>query len=265
MFHPEGPTLLELARQALSSTERGYDLLAPKFDRTPFRTPDSLLEAASPYLGRPASIARALDLCCGTGAAMQRLIPLCRERLVGVDFSHGMLEEARRRLAAAAGTVPIELIRADVLDPALSARFDGAFDLVTCFGALGHFVGRQQAQLMRTVGRCLAAGGRFVFATADRPAPWSPRLWIALAFNAAMAIRNALWRPPFVMYYLSLLLPRARGLLEDQGFGVEVHRGFDDEHPWIHLVIATAPCLDRDRSRLRPVAMRPVAIETARD
>ena len=40
MFHAKGPTFWELAVQALSSTEHGYDLLAPKFDYTPFRTPD---------------------------------------------------------------------------------------------------------------------------------------------------------------------------------------------------------------------------------
>jgi hypothetical protein len=34
MFSPEGPSLRELAIQALSSVEGGYDLLAPKFDRT---------------------------------------------------------------------------------------------------------------------------------------------------------------------------------------------------------------------------------------
>ncbi|MEV6184063.1 SAM-dependent methyltransferase, partial [Streptomyces sp. NPDC052015] len=45
MFSPHGPTLRELAVQALSSVEHGYDLLAPKFDHTPFRTPDSVLEA----------------------------------------------------------------------------------------------------------------------------------------------------------------------------------------------------------------------------
>ena len=44
MFHPQGPTFLELARQALSSTERGYDLLASKFDYTPFRTPNEIIE-----------------------------------------------------------------------------------------------------------------------------------------------------------------------------------------------------------------------------
>jgi hypothetical protein len=45
MFHPQGPTFFELARQALSSTERGYDLLAEKFDYTPFRTDDIFLRA----------------------------------------------------------------------------------------------------------------------------------------------------------------------------------------------------------------------------
>lgn len=35
MFTSEGPTVRELAVQALSSVEHGYDLLAPKFDHTP--------------------------------------------------------------------------------------------------------------------------------------------------------------------------------------------------------------------------------------
>jgi len=33
--------------QALSSVEGGYDLLAPKFDHTPFRTPDGMLDAVA--------------------------------------------------------------------------------------------------------------------------------------------------------------------------------------------------------------------------
>ena len=36
MFSPRGPSVRELAVQALSSVEGGYDLLAPKFDHTPF-------------------------------------------------------------------------------------------------------------------------------------------------------------------------------------------------------------------------------------
>jgi len=37
----------ELAVQALSSVEGGYDLLAPKFDRTPLHTPDRVLAATA--------------------------------------------------------------------------------------------------------------------------------------------------------------------------------------------------------------------------
>ena len=50
MFHAKGPTFWELAVQAMSSTERGYDLLAPKFDYTPFRTPQFLLDAVARQL-----------------------------------------------------------------------------------------------------------------------------------------------------------------------------------------------------------------------
>jgi hypothetical protein len=48
---------------------------------------------------------------------------------------------------------------------------------------------------------------------------------MARGFNAAMRVRNAVWRPPFVMYYLTFLVPRARALLEAHGFDVEVRDG----------------------------------------
>ncbi len=237
MFHPEGPTFLELARQALSSTERGYDLLAPKFDHTPFRTPDPVLAAAAPHLG---DAGRALDLGCGSGAVIEMLRPRCRERVVGVDISRGMLAEARRRLAASPRTRTaagprLELIRAD----ALELPFSGGFDLVTCFGALGHFRRRDQRRLIREVARVLEPGGRFVFTAAPLPPPWSWRLWLVLGFDAAMVARNLLWRPPFVMYYLTFLLPRARRLLADHGFTVETRRGVFPELPRLRLVVAT--------------------------
>src|SRR5207249_9434407 len=95
MFHPHGPTFWELAQQCLSSTERGYDLLAPKFDVTPFRTPDEILDGLAKYLGPPRSIDAALDVCCGSGAAIRILQPLVRQGVVGIDFSRGMLEVAQ--------------------------------------------------------------------------------------------------------------------------------------------------------------------------
>ena len=216
MFHPEGPTFWELARQALSSTERGYDLIAPKFDVTPFRTPDGILRATAVYL-RADPPGRALDLCCGTGAMLEVLRPLTKELLVGLDFSQGMLQVARRAGAP--------LVRADALAP----PFDEAFDLVTCFSALGHFLPSEHESMVRAVRSCLRPGGRFLFATGEMPETTSTRYWFSRAFNAAMHVRNAVWSPPFVMYYLTFLLPQARELLEKEGFEVGVREGLFPE------------------------------------
>ncbi len=105
MYHPDGPTFLELMRQALASTERGYDLIAPKFDNTPFRTPEPVLAAMMRALREDGGVAggpirSGLDVCCGTGAALRHLRAICTENVIGLDFSQGMLDEARRRLTA---------------------------------------------------------------------------------------------------------------------------------------------------------------------
>jgi ubiquinone/menaquinone biosynthesis C-methylase UbiE len=236
VFDPEGPTLLELLRQALSSTERGYDLLAPKFDATPFRTPDAILEPMARAIGAPGSIDSALDAMCGTGAAMRALRPLCRTRVVGVDFSAGMLEVARRRLAGAPGSAVVELVLGDVLTMA----FDREFDLAVCTGAFGHVLPRDEPQLLGRVQRALRPGGRFVFPTSEPPPATSPRLWLARAFNAAMHVRNALHRPPFVMYYLTMLWPEVCAKLERARFDVEVRPGvFGPPFERALLVVAT--------------------------
>src|SRR5260370_40897989 len=71
----------------------GYDLLAAKFDCTPFRTPSAILD---PVVGALTSAGRVLDVGCGTGASLTALEPITTERLVGLDFSGGMLTEASR-------------------------------------------------------------------------------------------------------------------------------------------------------------------------
>lgn len=219
MFARGGPTFLELMRQALSSTDRGYDLLAPKFELTPFRTPDVLLEPARAALGAERSIDRALDLCCGTGAGLRALRPLCREVVVGLDRSQGMLEEARQLTGLEGARVA--WVRGDALSPPLR----GQFDLVASFGAFGHILEADEPQLVAAVHALLKPGGRFAFYTSPEPSPLNPGVWLAKGFNAAMRVRNALIDPPFVMYYLTFLLPRAKALLEAQGFDVEVRAG----------------------------------------
>jgi len=210
VFHPEGPTFLELIKQALSSTDAGYDLLAPKFEFTPFRTPDVLLEAAAKALG--GSVPRVLDLCCGTGAALSAFRPFCTEALVGLDRSEGMLAEARRRIGA-----PLATVRGD----ALAVPFRGSFDVVTCFGAFGHILEDDEPRFVAQVKQALRRGGRFVFITSDPLPLMHPGRLMAHGFNAAMRVRNALLHSKFVMYYLTFQLPRARALLEAEGFTVD--------------------------------------------
>jgi ubiquinone/menaquinone biosynthesis C-methylase UbiE len=244
MFHPDGPTLHELAAQALSSTERGYDLLAPKFDYTPFRTPDAILRAAAESLPAGARCDLGLDLCCGTGAAMEILRPLCRKGVVGLDFSAGVLSVARRN--AAPGGARVHYVRGN----ALALPFGPVFDVVVCFGALGHILRRDQLGFVSEVARVLRPGGRFVFVSSYMPPVWSARRWLARGFNAAMHVRNALVSPPFVMYYLTFLLPEVQVLLDQVGLEVDVRRPSGLGRQWGYLRVVTA-------TRPRPSAATP--------
>jgi ubiquinone/menaquinone biosynthesis C-methylase UbiE len=225
MFDPQGPTLFELARQALSSTERGYDLLAPKFDHTPFRTPDTVLQAVERHLAAGPAIGRGLDLCCGTGAGAEVLRRAGAGLVAGVDVSAGMLEVARRK----PGGADVGWVRAD----AMALPFGPVFDVVVCLGALGHVLPEDQPRFIAEVARVLRPGGRFVFVTSYPPGVASPQFWMAHGFNAAMRVRNALISPQFVMYYLTFLLPEVRRQLEEAGLVVE-------EAPLGRLRIVTA-------------------------
>jgi SAM-dependent methyltransferase len=234
VFAPGGPTLLELWRQAWSSTDRGYDLLAPKFDHTPFRTPTLLLDAARPFVAGLPPIDRALDLCCGTGAGMELLQPFARQ-VWGVDRSEGMLTFGHAKLAAHEN---LRWIRGD----ALALPFAGTFDLITCFGAFGHVLEADEPRLVAEVHAALRPGGRFLFYTSEAPSPVSPGFWLAHGFNAAMRLRNRVRKPEFVMYYLTFLLPRAQALLEAAGFQVEVLApALPEKLRPLKLVIATRP------------------------
>ena len=210
MFSPRGPSLRELAMQALSSVERGYDLLAPKFDYTPFRTPDELLGATADTLRPLGPFGRGLDVCCGTGAGVRVLASVCRGPIMGVDFSTGMLAQARSAHPDAGW------VRADVR----TLPFIGGFDLAVSFGALGHFLPAERPALFAGVYRALRPGGVFAFPIGAVQPITSGLYWALLGFDLAMRVRNAVWRPPFVMYYLSCPLPAVRNDLRASGFVV---------------------------------------------
>jgi SAM-dependent methyltransferase len=200
----------ELAMQALSSVEGGYDLLAPKFDHTPFRTPDGVLEATAVALRPLGPFGRGLDVCCGTGAGIGVLASLCQAPVMGVDFSTGMLAQARGAHPGA------QWVRADVR----ALPFAGAFDLAVSFGAFGHFLPAERPALFAGVYRALRPGGVFAFPL-GAPAPITSSLyWTLAGFDLAMRVRNALWRPPFVMYYRTCPLHAVRDDLTACGFTV---------------------------------------------
>jgi SAM-dependent methyltransferase len=240
MFSPEGPSLRELAVQALSSVERGYDLLAPKFDHTPFRTPDAVLDAVASALERMGPFDAGLDLCCGTGAGADVLARVCRENVTGVDFSAGMLAVGRERVRPVGPAV--SWVRAD----ARALPFAPAFDLVVSFGAFGHFLPRELPGLFAQVHSVLRPGGCFAFPVVAPPRPGSLAYWMLLGFDVTMRVRNALWRPPFVMYYRAFRLGDVRRELERSGFRVDLQalpefgrRG--DGSPRVRLVVARRP------------------------
>jgi SAM-dependent methyltransferase len=210
VFSAEGPSVRELAVQALSSVERGYDLLAPKFDYTPFRTPDAILAATADALRPLGPFGRGLDVCCGTGAGIGVLEELCAEPVTGVDFSAGMLAQARRAYPEA------QCVRADVR----TLPFEDAFDLAVTFGALGHFLPGERPALFAGVHRALRPGGLFAFPLAAPQPVTSAAYWALLGFDLVMRARNAVWRPPFVMYYRACALRAVGDDLRAAGFSV---------------------------------------------
>ncbi|MFF3034283.1 class I SAM-dependent methyltransferase [Streptomyces rubiginosohelvolus] len=255
MFTEQGPTVRELAVQALSSIEHGYDLLAPKFDHTPYRTPDRVLDAVTDELRRLGPFDTGLDVCCGTGAGVGVLRRLCRERVVGVDFSAGMLAEARAAFppegerpaeAAPAAEAPagkgpaVDWVRAD----ARSLPFAPAFDLALSFGAFGHFLPAERFGLFAEVHGSLRPGGQFVFPIGAPPPVGSRAYWSLLGFDVAMRVRNALWRPQFVMYYRTFRLGDVLEDLTRAGFAVRLTPLTElgrrpDGSPRARLVVAT--------------------------
>ena len=220
-------------RQALASTEHGYDLIAPKFDRTPFRTPDVVIDEMVKAMG---PVASGLDVCCGTGAVMRKMRAVCTERVAGLDFSQGMLDEARRRWESDAATSPrgpkLDLVRGD----ALALPFREEFDVVTSAGAFGHVLVKDEDRFIRGLFDALKPGGRFIFPTTRAPRVREAWFWMAHGFNAVMRVRNAVRKPEFIMYYLTFLWPEIRSKLERAGFVV-----WAADHGRFIIVTATKP------------------------
>jgi ubiquinone/menaquinone biosynthesis C-methylase UbiE len=115
-----------------------------------------------------------LDVPCGFG---RHTLPLAQAgyRVVGVDRSPALLEEARRR---AGGERWPKLTRADYRElPFADESFDAALNLFTSLGYLGD---EEDVKVLAAIRRVLRPGGRLVLETMHRDrliAVWSDNDW----------------------------------------------------------------------------------------
>lgn len=133
------------------SAREGYDLWAKSYDETPNPVVSMdaryTLKALAPQAGE-----RILDAGCGTGRNFQPMIA-ARSRIVGIDFSLGMLRVARGRFPDAL------LALADLQQPLPFRR--GCFDAVLC-ALIGEHLDKLRA-VMQGFYEVLKPAGRLVF------------------------------------------------------------------------------------------------------
>jgi ubiquinone/menaquinone biosynthesis C-methylase UbiE len=117
---------------------------------------------------------RALDLCTGTGSVGAKLAGQVGENglVVGLDFSLGMLEKAKKK-ALRLNLKQLHVIQAyaDQL-PFKNASFHG----VTCSHAFYELKGKERAIAITEVARVLMPGGKFCLMEHARPQKWLLRL-----------------------------------------------------------------------------------------
>lgn len=148
------------ATPAMTATyvRRLFDQHAPDFDqalveRLDYRGPDILLGAVEIVAEQPPRNGSMLDLGCGTGLVGALYRPLCG-RLIGVDVSPGMIEQAREK------GVYDELVAAELMDY-LAAEIDARHELVLAADVFVYC--SDLAPIAAAVSRVLAPYGLFAF------------------------------------------------------------------------------------------------------
>jgi len=158
----------------------GYSRSAPMYDQTAGMTYLGALWKLLPRvkLGPTPSI---LDVGCGTGINIleaARVLGPCK-RLLGVDLAPGMVEEARKK-AAAAG-VPATFVVGDA--DALEVE-EGSFDLILCNSVYHWFPDRRHT--VAGFARALRPGGQVIINCVASP-----------GFDEWISVVDAAWKKLF--------------------------------------------------------------------
>ena len=126
----------------------------------------------------PAGCEDALDAGCGTGEFARQLALRCK-RVLSIDISPLMIEEARRR---SAGRPALEFRVADLMDEASAARFDCIATIATL-----HHLPLEPA--LARLGGALRSGGVLLVLDVVANRNLVERLWAARAMPISMALR----------------------------------------------------------------------------
>lgn len=140
-----------------------------------------MLEWAGSLQGR-----RCLDVGCGGGRLLERVLAAGASGAAGLDHSPDMiaLTTARNRDAVAGGVLELALGDAVALPWP-----DGAFDAALCANML--FFAERPQQVLDEVFRVLGPGGRLVLATVQGPLPrLTVRQWWVYVWGRAMHVHT---------------------------------------------------------------------------
>jgi ubiquinone/menaquinone biosynthesis C-methylase UbiE len=160
-----------------------------------------------------------IDVPCGYG---RHTVALARAgyRVVGVDRSQTLLDEARRR---AGGERWPKLTRADYRElPFPDGSFDGALNLFTSLGYLGD---DEDTKVLAAIRRVLRPGGKLVLETMHRDRivkAWEDNDW-KLMGEGRLLLEQRTWDPVTGVAQTTQTLIDGRGERESRTFSVRTY------------------------------------------
>ena len=131
------------------AVRRAYDAVSHLY-RSDDETPDAYREWIATLLRRLSVGARVLDLGCGCGVPVSRMLAEAGCSTTGVDVSDVQVERARRLVPGAT------FLRADMTQVVFD---DSSFDGIVCLYAVIHVPLHQQPALLARMARWLKPGG----------------------------------------------------------------------------------------------------------
>jgi ubiquinone/menaquinone biosynthesis C-methylase UbiE len=160
-----------------------------------------------------------VDVPCGYG---RHTLALARAgyRVVGVDRSQTLLDEARRR--AGHGRWP-RLVRADYRElPLPDESFKAAFNLFTSLGYLGD---EEDTKVLAAIRRVLEPGGKLVLETMHRDrlvTRWRDNDWMLMG-EGRLLLAQRTWDPVTGVAQTTQTLVDAQGARESRTFSVRTY------------------------------------------